>query len=47
MQSENFDTENFDISGEAGVGVEIGKLNADLRYHFSFTETIESIEAKN
>ena len=47
VKSENFDTEDFDISGVAGVGLEIGKLRADLRYHLSFIETIESIEAKN
>ena len=47
LDSQNIETENFDISGVAGVGVELGKLRADLRYNFGFTETIESIEAKN
>ena len=49
VESDNIDidTEDFDISAVAGVGVEIGKLRADLRYNFGFTETIESIEAKN
>jgi hypothetical protein len=49
VESDNFDidTEDFDISAVAGVGVEIGKLRADLRYNFGLTETIESIEARN
>lgn len=43
------ETEDFDISGVAGVGVEIGKLRADLRYHFGFTDAvqIDNTEATN
>ena len=47
LDSQNIDTEKFDISAVAGVGVELGKLRADLRYNFGFTETIETFNAKN
>ena len=41
IKSENFEAKDFDFSGVAGVGVELGKLRADLRYHFGFTDSIE------
>ena len=41
IKSDNYESENFDFSGVAGVGAEIGKLRADLRYHFGFTDAIE------
>ena len=41
IKSENFEAKDFDFSGVAGVGVELGKLRADLRYHFGFTDSLE------
>lgn len=45
----SIETEDLDISGVVGVGVEVGKLRADLRYHFGFTDAvkIDNTEAKN
>lgn len=43
------ETEDLDVSGVAGVGIEIGQLRADFRYHFGFTDAIQinGSEAKN
>ena len=40
IKSDTYKTEDFDFSGVTGVGVEFGKLRADLRYHFGFSEAI-------
>ena len=43
--TENFETKDFDFSGVAGVGLELGKLRANLRSHFGLTETVDTINA--
>jgi len=47
LESENYDAENFDVLAVAGVGVDIGKLRANLRYNFGFTEVIDAYQANN
>ena len=40
IESDTYKTEDFDFSGVTGVGIEFGKLRADLRYHFGFSEAV-------
>lgn len=44
---ENYDVESLDLSSVVGFGLEVGALRADLRYHYGFRESIQSISAKN
>ena len=55
IQSDTYNAKDFDFSGITGVGIELGKLRADLRYHFGLSEaltieprfTTETSNAKN